>query len=81
MKPSYGILNSIIMSSHIQNNHVYVCGGEGYCELLVNFVDFLFIVHAILLFRVQYIYSRNEKRPDSGKHLSLNHDQAHKLVV
>ena len=22
MKPSYGILNSIIMSSHIQNNHI-----------------------------------------------------------
>ena len=25
--------------------------GEGYCELIVNFVDFLFIVHAILLFQ------------------------------
>ena len=26
---------------------LYVCGGEGYCELLVNFADLLFIVHAI----------------------------------
>ena len=23
---------------------LYVCGGEGYCELLVNFTDLLFIV-------------------------------------
>ena len=28
----------------------YMCGGEGYCELFVNMADFLFIVHAILLF-------------------------------
>ena len=31
----------------------YMCfGGEGHCELLVNLADFLFIVHAILLFQV-----------------------------
>ena len=34
------------------NKLLYVCGGEGYCELLDNFADFLFIVHAILLFQV-----------------------------
>ena len=33
------------------NTLLYVCGGEGYCELLVYFADFLFIVHAILLFQ------------------------------
>ena len=27
-------------------------GGDIYCELLVNFADFLFIVHANLLFQV-----------------------------
>ena len=30
------------------NKLFYVCGGEGYCELLVNFSDFLFIIHVIL---------------------------------
>ena len=31
----------------------YMCvGGQGYCELLINFADFLIIVHAILLFQV-----------------------------
>ena len=30
-------------------NLLYVCGGEGYCELLANLADFLFIVHAIFL--------------------------------
>ena len=34
------------------NKLVYVCGEEGYCELLLNFMGFLFIVHAILLFQV-----------------------------
>ena len=34
------------------NKLLYVCGGEGYCELLVNFADLLFIVYAILLFQV-----------------------------
>ena len=34
------------------NKLLYACGGEGYCELLVNFADLLFIVHAILLFQV-----------------------------
>ena len=29
------------------NKLLYVCGGEGYCKLLVNVADFLFIVHAI----------------------------------
>ena len=58
-----------------------MCWGEGYCELLVNCADFLFIVYVILLF--QYIHNRNEKerRPDSMKQLSLGYDQAHKLVV
>ena len=56
-----------------------VCGGGGYCELLVNFTDLLFIVHVIF----RYIHSRNERErhPDSVKHLKLNHDPAHKLVV
>ena len=59
------------------NTLLYVCEGEGYCELVVNFADFLFIVHVTLL------HSRNERerRSDSVKHLSLNHDQAHTLVV
>ena len=32
---------------------------------------------------VMYMHSRTERemRPDSVKHLSLNRDQAHKLVV
>ena len=30
-------------------------GGERYCELLVNFDDFLYIVHAILLFQVYVV--------------------------
>ena len=34
------------------NTLLYVCGGEVYCELIDNFADFLFIVHAILLFQV-----------------------------
>ena len=34
------------------NKLLYVCGGEGYCKFLVNIADFLFIVHAILLFQV-----------------------------
>ena len=32
------------------NKLLYVCGGEGYCGLLGKFTDFLFIIHAILLF-------------------------------
>ena len=58
-----------------------MCVGERDIVFLVNFADFLFIVHAILLSR--YIHNRNERerRPDSVKHLSLNHDQAYKLVV
>ena len=31
---------------------LYVCGGEGYCELLLILQISLFIVHAILLFQV-----------------------------
>ena len=74
--------NRLISNTHSStyyNKLLYVCGGEGYCELLVNFADFLFIVHAIL----EYIQSRNdrERHPDSVKHLSLNHNQAHQLVV
>ena len=47
--------NRMICNRHCSpeyNKLLYVCGGEGYCELLVNFTDFLFIVHAILLFQV-----------------------------
>ena len=29
---------------------LYVSGGGGYCELFVDLANFLFIVHAILLF-------------------------------
>ena len=45
--------NRLISNRHCStyyNKLLNVCGGEGYCELLVNFADFLFIVHAILLF-------------------------------
>ena len=48
--------NRLLSNSHCStyyNKLLYVCGGDGgYCELLVNFADFLFIVHAILLFHV-----------------------------
>ena len=47
--------NRLISSNHwstYYNKLLYVCGGEGYCQVLVNFVDFLFIVHLILLFHV-----------------------------
>ena len=47
--------NQLISNRHCSteyNKLVYVCGREGYCELLVNFADLLFIVHAILLFQV-----------------------------
>ena len=49
---------SIDMQDTVQLNTInyYMCGGggggEGYCELLVNLADFLFIVYAILLFQV-----------------------------
>ena len=46
--------NQLICDRHCSteyNKLLYVCVGEGYCELLVNFADFLFIVHAILLFQ------------------------------
>ena len=36
-------------------------GGGGYCELHVNFEDFLFIVHAILIFQVQSIVGMRER--------------------
>ena len=45
------LLNRLISNSHwssYYNKLLYVTVGEGYCELLVNFTDFLFIVHAIL---------------------------------
>ena len=45
--------NQLICNRHCSakyNKLLYVCGGEGYCELLVNFTDFLFIVDVILLF-------------------------------
>ena len=42
--------NQLISNIHWSTYYVY--GVEGYCELLVNFTDFLFIVHAILLFQV-----------------------------
>ena len=65
--------NQLISNSHFStyyNKLLYVCGGEGYCELLVNFAG-----TSIAGMR------ERERRPDSVKHLSLNHDQAHKLVV
>ena len=49
------LLNRLISNNHwstYYNKLVYVCGGEGYCKLFVNFSDFLFIVHAIFLFQV-----------------------------
>ena len=48
--------NQLICNSHCStyyNKLSYVCGGEGYCEWLVNIPDFSFIVHAILLVHVQ----------------------------
>ena len=45
--------NQLISNSHCSNHYpVYACVGDGYCELLVNFIDFLFIVHVILLFQI-----------------------------
>ena len=47
--------NQLICNRHCSteyNKLLYMCGGDGYCELPVNFEDFLFIVHAILLFLV-----------------------------
>ena len=47
--------NRLVCNSHCStyyNTLLHMCGGEGYCELLVNLADFLFIVHAILLFHV-----------------------------
>ena len=47
--------NRLICNRHClteYNTLLYVCGGEAYCELFVNCADFLFIVHAILLFQV-----------------------------
>ena len=47
--------NQLLSNSHSSTYYkklLYVCVGDGYCELLVNFADFLFIVHAILLFQV-----------------------------
>ena len=58
--------NRLINNSHCSNKYnklLYMCGGGGYCELLVNFADFLFIVHAILLFQVH---------PDVGPPASLS---------
>ena len=40
--------NRLISNSHwstYYNTLLYVCEGVGYCELLVNFADFLFILH------------------------------------
>ena len=45
-------LQNRLINSHCSTEYIkllYVCGGEGYCELLVNPADLLFIVHAILL--------------------------------
>ena len=42
--------NPLICNSHCStyyNKLLYVCGGEGYCKLLVNLADLLFLVHAI----------------------------------
>ena len=47
--------NQLLSNSHCStyyNKLLYACVGEGYCELHVNFADFIFIVHAILLFHV-----------------------------
>ena len=46
------LLNNKILTFHhlftftesFYNTLLYVCGGEGYCELLANYADFLFIV-------------------------------------
>ena len=74
--------NRLICNRHCSteyNKLLYVCGEEGYCELLVNFTSFLLILHVILLF---HVHSRNERErlPDSEKDFGLDHDQAHKLV-
>ena len=47
--------HDLISNSHCltyYNKLLCVCEGQGYCELLVNFADFVFIVHAILLFQL-----------------------------
>ena len=70
--------NQLISNRHCPTEYnkllyVYGGGGDGYCELLVNFVDFLFIVPGTCNFVIPGIRER-ERRPDSVKHLSLNHD-------
>ena len=64
--------NLLISNSHgstYYNKLLYVCGGEWYCVLLVNFEDFWFIVHAILLFQVHPKQEwEREGRLDSEKH-------------
>ena len=49
---SANLQNRLISNSHCSTKLFYVCGGEGYCEFLVHFADFLFIVHVILLFQL-----------------------------
>ena len=47
--------NRLISNSHgstYYNKLLYVCGGERYCEWLVNLADLLFVAYAILLFQV-----------------------------
>ena len=46
-KPATATVQLIII-----NYYMCVGGGEEYCKMLANFVDFLFIVYAILLFQV-----------------------------
>ena len=77
--------NRLISDRHCSTEYkklLYVCGREGYCELLVNFADFL-LIYSTCNFAIPgtSIAGMRERHPDSVKHLSLNHDQAHKLVV
>ena len=62
----------------ISNKLLYVCGGEGYCELLL-IVQISYLCNFAI--PGTSIAGTRERRPDSGKHLILNHDQAHKLVI
>ena len=73
--------NRLVSNSHCSTyyNKLLYVWGEGYFELLVNFADFLFIVHAIFSIPSTSIARMRERRPDSVKYLSLNHD--HQLVV
>ena len=68
----FTLQNQLISNSHCltyYNKLLYMCGGEGYCVLLVNFADLLFIVRMQFCY-FMYIHSRNER--ERGIHIQRN---------